>query len=118
MEEDYLDKVFKSLANPVRRSMLDSLRSGPRTTGELCDAFPQLSRYAVMKHLNVLVASSLVIVRRRGRHRFNHLNPAPIQALHERWITPFAEVWSSRALRLKHHIERGQDNPNMGGSVE
>ncbi|MFQ5967319.1 MAG: ArsR/SmtB family transcription factor [Acidimicrobiia bacterium] len=104
--EDTFDSVFKALANPVRRSILDALRGSPRTTGDLVEGFPTLSRFAVMKHLDVLVDSSLVTVTRQGRQRFNHLNPAPIRLLYERWMTPFSELWAREAVRLKRHVEQ------------
>ena len=72
------DDLWRALANPVRRRLLDALREGPRTTGQLSAAVPSLSRYAVMQHLGVLTDAGLVVARRRGRERFNHLNPVPL----------------------------------------
>jgi DNA-binding transcriptional ArsR family regulator len=86
-----LDPVWKALAEPHRRSILDRLRDGPKTTGELVRPF-DLSRFAVMKHLRVLERAALVVVRRRGRERWNYLNPVPIQTIYERWITPYAAL--------------------------
>ena len=97
--------VWKALADPTRRRILDLLRDGPRTTGELCDQFGELSRCAVMKHLGILEQAELVLVRREGRFRWNHLNPVPIQKIHERWMAPHVEPLASAALGLKRHVE-------------
>lgn len=70
--------------------MLDLMKVAPRTTGELCDHFPELDRCTVMQHLSVLEDAELVIVRRRGRYRWNHLNPLPIKEIHDRWIGRYA----------------------------
>lgn len=99
--------VWKALANPDRRKLLDLLASGPATTGELADAFPRLSRYAVMQHLGVLEDASLVTVRRRGRHRFNHLNPLPLRAVYERWVGLVAGAGAEEVLALRRHVEGG-----------
>jgi DNA-binding transcriptional ArsR family regulator len=90
------DAVFRALADPRRRALLDELRDGPRTTGQLCQSVAGLSRFAVMDHLEVLVEAGLVTVNRRGRERFNYLNPVPIQRIHERWMAPFAEAAPKR----------------------
>jgi DNA-binding transcriptional ArsR family regulator len=89
-EEDD-EAVWRALANPLRRRLLDELRRGARTTGELADATPELSRFAVMQHLGVLTDAGLVIVRRRGRHRFNHLNAVPLRRWYERWVVALAD---------------------------
>lgn len=105
--EHAFDAVWKALADPCRRHLLDLLRHGPRTTGDLCEHF-DTSRFAVMKHLRVLEEAGLVVVRRRGRQRWNYLNPVPIQAIYERWITPYAGLWASELLDLKHTVERDE----------
>ncbi|WP_333587336.1 ArsR/SmtB family transcription factor [Phenylobacterium sp.] len=84
------DKVFKALASPWRRQMLDALKDAPATTGELCERFPALDRCSVMQHLRVLEEADLVIAERRGRARWNHLNPLPIKHIHDRWIGAYA----------------------------
>jgi DNA-binding transcriptional ArsR family regulator/uncharacterized protein YndB with AHSA1/START domain len=105
--------VWKALADPTRREILDLLRTRPRTTGDLAGEF-ELSRFGVMKHLKVLVDAHLVYVRRRGRERWNHLNPVPIQEIARRWITPFEVAAAERLLRLKTVAgadkERGMDD--------
>jgi DNA-binding transcriptional ArsR family regulator len=100
-----LDPVWKALADPHRRRILDLLRDGPKTTGDLVRPF-DLSRFAVMKHLRVLEQSGLVVVERRGRERWNHLNPVPIQAIYERWMTPYAALWAMDLMDLKRTVER------------
>ncbi|MDA1195120.1 MAG: metalloregulator ArsR/SmtB family transcription factor [Planctomycetota bacterium] len=91
------DAVFKALADPTRRAVLDLLRAKARTTGDLAGRFP-ISRFGMMKHLGVLVEAGLVLVERRGRERFNHLNPVPIRVLARRWIRPFEEDAVDRLL--------------------
>jgi len=97
--------VFKALADPSRRRMLDLLRERPMTTGEVAGHF-DVTRFAVMKHLHVLVGAGLVTVRRDGRVRWNHLNPVPIQRIYRRWIRPFEADRADALLRLKQTAER------------
>ena len=105
MPGDDLDGVWKALADPTRRSILDLLRQGPRTTTELVEALPHLSRFGVMKHLDVLRAAGLVHTRDDGRQRINSLNPTPIRQIYERWLGPYAELWTTRLLRIKEDAE-------------
>jgi DNA-binding transcriptional ArsR family regulator len=100
-----LDPVWKALSDPSRRRILDLLRDGPRTTRDLSGSFDS-SRFAVMKHLRVLERARLVSVRRRGRERWNYLNPIPIQTIYERWMTPYAAMWAGELLDLKRTVER------------
>jgi DNA-binding transcriptional ArsR family regulator len=101
---DPSDDIWRALANPVRRQLLDELGRGPRTTGELAAALPELSRFAVMQHLEVLVDAELVLVRRRGRERFNHLNAVPLQRWYERWVVPLAQETASELLSLERTV--------------
>jgi DNA-binding transcriptional ArsR family regulator len=103
--DDENDLIFKALGNRVRRNMLDRLKDNPQTTGALCDAFPELDRCTVMQHLKVLEDASLVIPRRDGRERWNHLNAIPIQALHERWIGGYAAYAANKLLQLQKGLE-------------
>ena len=100
------DAVWKALADPTRREILDRLGEKERTTGELCSSFPDLSRCAVMKHLGVLVEADLVLVRRVGRYRWNFLNRAPIRRIHDRWIQPTIAPVVAAAERFRAHVER------------
>jgi len=99
---DKLDPVWKALSDPTRRAMLDILRDGPRTTAELVDAFPRLTRFGVMQHVDVLRKAGLVQTREVGRQRVNSLNAMPIRQIYERWVGPFQELWTGPA-----RIERG-----------
>ena len=85
--ESQEDAIFKALANGKRRQMLDAIRHAPLTTGALCEKFPEMDRCTVMQHLKVLEDADLIIPRREGRERWNHLNALPIQAIHDRWIS-------------------------------
>lgn len=100
------DAVFRALASPARRALLDHLRDAPMTTGQLCDLFPELDRCTVMQHLKVLEAADLVIAERRGRERWNHLNPLPIHDIHERWIGPYAARAVQKLAGLKRQLEK------------
>lgn len=84
------DAIFKALANGKRRQMLDAIKDGPLTTGGVCEQFPDMDRCTVMQHLKVLEEAGLLIVRREGRERWNHLNAMPIKDIHDRWISQYA----------------------------
>lgn len=101
------DKVFKAMADDTRRRILDFLREKPRTTGDVCIEIPNLDRCTVMLHLKVLENAGLVLVRREGRVRWNHLNIAPIQAIYRRWIKRYAEPSADLLFRLKEELESG-----------
>jgi len=102
---DKLDPVWKALSDPTRRAILDLLRQKQRTTTEIVDEFPHLSRFGVMKHLDVLREAQLVHTRESGRQRLNSLNVVPLRQIYERWVTPFEDLWSSQLLRLKERVE-------------
>jgi DNA-binding transcriptional ArsR family regulator len=103
--EEVHDRVFKALGDGRRRRILDLLKSAPRTTGEICEFFPELDRCTVMQHLNVLEEADLVIVRREGRYRWNYLNPLPIKDIHDRWISRYATGAVDLLARLKEQLE-------------
>jgi DNA-binding transcriptional ArsR family regulator len=102
---DDLEEVWRALSNPTRRAILDLLRPGPRSTGELADAFPDLSRFAIMQHLGVLEEAELVIPRREGRRRHNYLNPVPIQQIHDRWVSRYTRPWTEALVGLRDELE-------------
>jgi len=106
MEDDPLDPVWKALANPFRRKMLDLLRDEAMTTGELTSAFPELSRFSVMQHLDVLEGANLIVARRVGRKRYNHLNAVPIRQVYERWVSGFEGHWAGALVALKREMEQ------------
>jgi DNA-binding transcriptional ArsR family regulator len=99
------DQVFKALADARRREILDLLKVSARTTGDLCDHFAPLDRCTVMQHIGVLERAGLLISRREGRQRWNHLNVLPIKEIHDRWISPYATSAVSLLARLKHDLE-------------
>ena len=85
--------------------MLDILRGGPRTTGDLARQLPDLSRFAVMQHLGVLEKAGLVLFRREGRQRFNYANAIPLRQIYERWVEPLGSSAAATALHLKRYAE-------------
>ena len=105
-KEESLDQVWKALSDPTRRAILDVLRDRPRTTTEIVGRVPQLSRFGVMKHLEVLRQAQLVSTREAGRQRVNSLNVVPIRQIYERWVGPFQELWSGELLGIKEMAER------------
>jgi len=105
--------VWRALADPSRRRILDLLRDRPQTTGELCAAF-EVSRFAVMKHIAVLEGAGLIGVRRRGRERWNYLNAVPLRESYERWMRPYTDRWASSLLRLREHAEEGTGMATTG----
>ncbi len=102
---DELDEVWKALSDATRRAILDFLRNRPRTTTAIVEEFPHLSRFGVMKHLEVLRQAQLVQTREAGRQRFNSLNVVPIRQIYERWVGPFQELWTGELLRIKDLAE-------------
>lgn len=99
------DAIWRALGDPTRRKILDLLRMRPMTTGEVASHF-EATRFGVMKHLGVLEEAGLVLVRRKGRERFNHLNPVPIRLIYERWMAPFAEMETMKITAAKRFIEQ------------
>lgn len=108
-------RVWRALAHPVRRRVLDMLSEKARTTGEVCAAFPRLSRFAVMKHLRVLEAARLVLPRKDGRQVWNHLNAVPLREVYERWVGGEESKLAAAVLRLRDAAERAGP---IGGSFE
>jgi DNA-binding transcriptional ArsR family regulator len=100
-----MDEVFKALADPTRRGLLDRLfeRDG-QTLGELEEGLP-MTRFGVMKHLRVLEEAGLLTTRKRGREKLHFLNPVPIRLVYERWVSKYAEPWASALSELKTEIE-------------
>jgi DNA-binding transcriptional ArsR family regulator len=108
-KEGELDAVWKALSDPTRRAILDLLRARPRTTTEIVERFPKLTRFGVMKHIEVLRQAELVHTREAGRQRVNSLNVVPIREIYERWVGPFQEFWSNELLRIKDIAETEMD---------
>src|ERR671938_105122 len=105
MNHDDGDAVFRALADPTRRFLLDLLfeRDG-RTLGEL-EAEVDMTRFGVMKHLRVLEAAGLVVTRKSGREKLHFLNPVPIRLIHDRWIDKYTERRVSALAELKNQLE-------------
>src|SRR5213594_3575752 len=100
-----MDAVFRALADPTRRGLLDELfkRDG-QTLGALERGLP-MTRFGVMKHLRVLEEAGLVVTRKRGREKLHFLNAVPIRLVHDRWVSKYAEPWAATLSGLKHRLE-------------
>jgi uncharacterized protein YndB with AHSA1/START domain len=100
-----MDDVFKALADPTRRSLLDELfKKDGQTLTELEERLP-MTRFGVMKHLKLLEEAGLVATRRRGREKLHYLNAIPIRLLHDRWVSKYTEPWVETLANLKHTLE-------------
>jgi uncharacterized protein YndB with AHSA1/START domain len=100
-----MDAVFKALADPTRRSLLDELfREDGQTLSALEQRLP-MTRFGVMKHLKLLEGAGLVVTKRRGREKLHFLNPVPIRLVHDRWVSKYAEPWAATLTGLKKRIE-------------
>src|SRR5438874_196661 len=101
-----VDEVFKALADPTRRELLDELyRCDGQTLGALEGRF-EMSRFGVMKHLKILEEAGLVVTRKRGREKLHFLNPVPIRLVHDRWVSKYAEPWVAGLSDLKTELEK------------
>ncbi len=101
-----MDAVFRALADPTRRSLLDELfREDGQTLGALAGHFA-MTRFGVMRHLKQLEDAGLVATRRRGREKLHFLNPVPIRLVHDRWVSKYAEPWAAALSGLKERLER------------
>jgi DNA-binding transcriptional ArsR family regulator len=105
-----IDKVFKALADPSRRKLLDRLyESNGQTLTALCKGL-DMTRQAVTQHLGILEAANLVTVIWRGREKFYYINPVPVHQIYERWIRKFERQRLSALHRFKEKLEGGEDN--------
>lgn len=101
-----MEIVWKALSDKTRRKILDLLREKERTTGELCKHFKKLTRFGVMKHLNILHKANLIIIKREGKNRWNYINPLPIREIYERWVKKYEAGWSSYLIDFKNKMEK------------
>jgi DNA-binding transcriptional ArsR family regulator len=103
-------EVFRALADPTRRALLDSLftRDGQTLNG-LCQRFPEMTRFGVMKHLSVLEEASLVVTVREGRTKRHYLNPVPIEQVANRWISKYAARFTSALVALDEQVTADQE---------
>ena len=100
-----MDEVFRALADPTRRSLLDELfKQDGQTLSALEQRLP-MTRFGVMKHLQLLEEAGLVVTRRRGREKLHFLNTVPIRLVHDRWVSKYAERWAAALSDLKHQLE-------------
>jgi len=98
--------VFKALADPTRRAILDALFAADgQSVQALCDRFDGMTRFGVMKHLAVLESANLVSTRREGRHKFHFLNPVPIGDIADRWISKYAHPFTRALIDLRDSLE-------------
>jgi DNA-binding transcriptional ArsR family regulator len=101
-----IDDVFKALADPTRRRLLDELFEQDGQTLSALEQRLPMTRFGVAKHLKVLEEAGLVTTRRRGREKLHFLNPVPIREVHDRWVSKYAEPWASALTELKRDLER------------
>ena len=101
-----MDAIFKALADPNRRELLDQLfkRDG-QTLGELCE-YVDMTRFGAMKHLRILEDAHLVVTRRQGREKYHYLNPVPIQRIYDRWVSKYASGFAKNLSTLKDRLEK------------
>jgi DNA-binding transcriptional ArsR family regulator len=113
-----VDEVFRALADPTRRSLLDELfaRDG-QTLTELQERLP-MTRFGVMKHLKVLEEAGLVTTQRRGREKLHYLNAVPIRLIHDRWVSKYAEPLAAAMSDLKQHLEEEQWTSTQSSTAE
>lgn len=104
-----MDMVFKALADPTRRDLLDALFQQDGQTLTALERRPAMTRFGVMKHLKVLEQAGLVVTRRRGREKLHFLNPVPIRLVHDRWVSKYAEPWVATLSELKSEMETGME---------
>jgi DNA-binding transcriptional ArsR family regulator len=98
-------EVFRALADPTRRALLDHLfREDGQTLNELCENFPEMTRFGVMKHLAVLAEANLVLTARQGRTKRHYLNPVPIEQVANRWISKYAARFTSALVALDDQV--------------
>jgi DNA-binding transcriptional ArsR family regulator len=109
-----LDVIWRALADETRRSILDCLRDGPKQTTAIVERFPELTRFGVMKHLQVLRAAGLVLTREEGRTCVNSLNAVPIRLIYERWVSKFAEHWALTLIGLKESLDNSSQEDVKG----
>jgi uncharacterized protein YndB with AHSA1/START domain len=100
-----MDGVFRVLADPTRRSLLDELFQEDGQTLSALEARLPMTRFGVMKHLRVLEEAGLVVTKRRGREKLHFLNPVPIRLVHDRWVSKYAEPWAAALSGLKQRLE-------------
>ncbi|MEM9653797.1 MAG: metalloregulator ArsR/SmtB family transcription factor [Actinomycetota bacterium] len=101
-----MDLVFRALADPGRRALLDRLaETDGLSVGDLCEVLPDMTRFGVMKHLGVLEEANLITTERHGRQKLHYLNRVPIQQIHDRWISRYLAPFTQAMVGLKRELE-------------
>ena len=100
-----MDAVFRALADPTRRGLLDELFKADGQSLSALERRVPMTRFGVMKHLKVLEEAGLVVTKRRGREKLHFLNPVPIRLVHDRWVSKYAEPWAATLSELKKNLE-------------
>ena len=114
MKNDSMDEVFAALSSPLRRRMLDVIKSQPGCcVNDVCAHF-QISRIGVMKHLKLLEKAQLLTSEKQGRSRRMYINTVPIQLIYDRWTTEYSAMWASGLTRLKYKIESKKKGKRHG----
>ena len=103
-----MDEVFKALADPTRRTLLDLLFEEDGQTLTALERRLPMSRFGVMKHLKVLEEANLVVTSRRGREKLHFLNPVPIRLIYDRWVSKYAEPWAAALTDIKRELEEDE----------
>src|ERR1700693_2971098 len=104
-----MDMVFRELADPTRRALLDELFREDGQSLSSLEARFDITRFGVMKHLKQLEDAGLVVTRRRGREKLHFLNPVPIRLVHDRWVSKYAEPWAATLSGLKSRLEQSME---------
>jgi DNA-binding transcriptional ArsR family regulator len=104
-----VDAVFKALADPTRRGLLDELFREDGQPLKSLETGLDMTRFGVMKHLRVLEEAGLVTTRKSGREKLHFLNPVPIRLIHDRWVSKYAEPWAATLTGLKAELEEADD---------
>jgi DNA-binding transcriptional ArsR family regulator len=104
-----MDAVFRALADPTRRGLLDELYKQDGQSLKALEGGLDMTRFGVMKHLRVLEEAGLVSTQKRGREKLHFLNPVPIRLIHDRWVSKYAEPWAATLTGLKKTLEEEDD---------
>jgi uncharacterized protein YndB with AHSA1/START domain len=104
-----MEPVFRALADPTRRDLLDALFGEDGQTLSMLEARFEMTRPGVAKHLRILEGAGLVVTKRRGREKLHFLNPVPIRLVHDRWVSKYTEQWAAGLVGLKHDLEEDME---------
>lgn len=103
---DTMDKIFRALSDPSRRKILDIVKNDPGINVNKISEYFDFTRYAVMKHLNILEEAELIVPQRVGKFKKLYINVMPIQMVYDRWISKYSELWAKNLSSLKHSLEK------------